>query len=145
MSEFNFGLYLKIAADRMMNTCHTYDCAKSAEKMMDWDCAGDDNKAWQEGPFLSTGANEPQISHEGPYCLRVRDFSVAVFNTILEDPKISPNGGIELEFSDKGAEVLLSELFIVFQFSALEAYDFWCYQNALEMGKVFKIDTDKFT
>ena len=67
----------------MLAATLTFDHARSAEKMADWHCVGEDNPAWKEGPYLSLSAIEEDINHNYPYCFRTRVEFCAVSGIVI--------------------------------------------------------------
>lgn len=138
MGTFNFQAYLKVAANRIIKMCHVFDYAKCIEKMTNFDCAGNENSAWKEGPFLFTlYEKQPKLTYDIPYCFQHSFICADITGKYWE--------GNPDDYPKNESEKLLSGLSIVYQFSVLEAYDFWCYENELKSGAIYTIDTDKFS
>jgi len=120
--------YLDKSGKAMLAACLTFDYARAAEKMTDWHCVGEDNDAWEEGPYLSAGANEKQIDRNRPYCLRTSDeFAVAAEIVIGPNPIKSENGGIEAPLPPKDVhesrvEPAISKLAIIEQFELFKEF-----------------------
>ncbi|WP_143543354.1 hypothetical protein, partial [Salinicola salarius] len=58
-------------AHRAMNQVSiVFDLARAAEKMCEWKNVGSSNKAWSEGPFIETPANQRTIDRSFPYIVR---------------------------------------------------------------------------
>lgn len=114
MSERNsvrlYGEYAKRAGSALCSATFVCDHAISAEKMTSWSCVGVDNLAWTEGPFLSPGANKPQIDRSRPYCLKTSlETSVACQLVLGESPDTGANGGVKLPIEPSEANTWLSE------------------------------------
>lgn len=45
--------FLKKINEAALDSAWVFDLARSAEKMLDPNCCGDDNLAWKYGPYLS--------------------------------------------------------------------------------------------
>lgn len=113
----------------ILNCCYAFDNAKSAEKMFDFNCIGEDNIAWKEGPFISAPANAKQIDHTHPYCLRCStEFSIAigVVNKYIPS-NIKKNGGKEITLpkpneNNSRVESIISKLTIIEQFEIYKEF-----------------------
>jgi len=114
--------YLTCSAKAMFAACIVYDNARSAEKMADWGCVGEDNKAWRDGPYLSAPPNRKQIDRSHPYCFKTSPESEkAAFIVMGSNPKKCENGGVRIPLPPKGAgnsivEPIISKLAILEQF-----------------------------
>lgn len=93
--------YIKDLGEAILAACFVYDNARSAEKMLEWENLGNDNAAWtKEGPYISAGANQEQINHEHPYCLRIsKEFAMAGHLVLGDYPKQEKNGGYAVPLS----------------------------------------------
>ncbi len=106
-----------------------YDLSTAADKMMAFDCVGENNDAWKVGPFLSAGANEVQIDRSRPYCLAIsKETSVSISLVLGPEPKVGKNGGVQLSHDSSSnefgkAERIVSKLIIIEQFEIFK--DFW--------------------
>jgi len=121
----DFNRYVEAAGKALLEAMLVYDLATAADKMMSFDCTGDDNDAWKEGPFLSAGKGELQIDRSRPYCLAMsKEFSVSSTLVIGPDPIVKSNGGVEYPFKEsRNAEMTISKLIIIEQFEIFK--DFW--------------------
>jgi len=112
----------------MLAACLTYDNARSAEKMADWHCVGEDNVAWIEGPYLSAGANQTQIDHSHPYCFKTSDeFGVVAGIVMGANPAKLENGGVRIPLPPKDkhesrVEPVISKLAIIEQFELFKEF-----------------------
>lgn len=79
--------YVDRSGKAMLAGCWTYDNARAAEKMLDWENIGEDNKAWNEGPYLSAGAGQKEIDRVRPYCFRMSEHFSTVANMVMGPPK----------------------------------------------------------
>lgn len=119
--------YKRKANESILKVCWVYDLARSAEKMMDWSCVGEDNLAWQEGPFLSAPANKQSIDRSFPYYIKTsRELSVAC-SLVIEDPTPNERGGVKIPMppidpKKSNAENLLSKLSIIEQFELFKEF-----------------------
>jgi len=122
----DFERYVEAAGQSLLAAISVYDLAIASNKMMSWDCVGDDNDAWKQGPYISAGQGEQQIDRTRPYCLMVsKEFSVSCRLVIGPDPKVGSNGGVRLPLA-KGfseAEKTIAKLIIIEQFEIFK--DFW--------------------
>jgi hypothetical protein len=120
--------YLDKSGKAMLAACLTYDTARSAEKMSDWHCVGEDNDAWKTGPYLSAGANQKQIDRSHPYCFKTSDeFNIVASIVMGSNPKKEENGGskIPLPPRDKNEsriEPVIAKLAIIEQFELFKEY-----------------------
>lgn len=124
----DFQRFVDTAGQALLSAISVYDLAAAADKMMSFDCVGDDNNAWKEGPYISAGAGEVEIDRSRPYCLKVsKEFSVSATLVIGPNPSPSNNGGVKLPFSEStdfgDAERTISKLIIIEQFEIFK--DFW--------------------
>ena len=58
--------FLKKINEAALDSAWVFDLARSAEKMLDPNCCGDDNLAWKDGPYLSAPANEKRNHKNSP-------------------------------------------------------------------------------
>jgi len=120
--------YLDKSGKAMLAANLTFDYARSAEKMAYWHCIGEDNDAWKEGPYLSSGANDKQIDRSHPYCLRSsEEFDVVAGIVMGPKPKKSANGGVKIPLPPKGihesrVEPVISKLAIIEQFELFKEF-----------------------
>ncbi|MDP2580574.1 hypothetical protein Q8W37_11575 [Shimia thalassica] len=125
----DYQRYVEAAGKALLAAMSVYDLATASNKMMSFDCVGDDNDAWKDGPFMSAGKGEVQIDRSRPYCLAIsKEFSVSATLVIGPNPTISRNGGVKLPFSEGSnefgnAEKTISKLIIIEQFEIFK--DFW--------------------
>jgi len=138
-----YASYLKESDIYMLSLYNSMDFAVAAEKMFSWDNLGEDNAAWKEGPYISSGANEKDIDHSKPYCIRLSDENSFLSNYILgPNPKIEKNGGCKM-LDDRSlikTTTIISTVAINMQFSLLEAFEFdtvleYMTSNSLEKEK----------
>jgi len=102
---------------------------------MEWNCIGDENVAWKEGPYLSAGANAVEIDRTRPYCLMLSEEMSVVSGIVVgpaEDAKKEEHGGIRIPFLDaptnpRFVEANVAKLAIIEQFELfkdfLETFD----------------------
>lgn len=120
--------YLETSGKAMLAAALTYDSARAAEKMTDFHCVGDDNKAWQEGPYLSSGANQKQIDRTHPYCFRSSvEFSTVAGIILGPNPNKAANGGVPIPLPPKDknesrVEPVISKLAIIEQFELFKEF-----------------------
>lgn len=95
--------YLDKSGKAMLAAAMTFDYARASEKMADWHCVGEGNLAWKNGPYLSSPANEDEISHNYPYCFRTsKEFGIVAGIVMGENPEASENGGVKIPLPPKG-------------------------------------------
>ena len=105
-----------------------YDSARAAEKLADPNCAGRNNVAWQEGPFLAAYANHEALDYERPYILRTSDEHGAAAGIVMgEEPERSSNGGIRIPLppaNQKGSRIepVIAKLIIIEQFELFKEF-----------------------
>jgi len=120
--------YANISGKAMIAACMAYDHARSSEKLTDWKCIGDNNPAWTIGPFVSAGANNQQIDHTHPYCIKTSDeFNKALGLVLGPNPERSANGGFRLPLPLKGksesqVEPVIAKLAIIEQFELFKIF-----------------------
>lgn len=120
--------YLDKSGKAMLAACLTFDHARAAEKMVDWHCVGEDNDAWKEGPYLSTGANHKQLDRSHPYCFRASAEFGAVAGIVMgPNPKKSDNGGVQIplpakDIHESRVEPVISKLTIIEQFELFKEF-----------------------
>lgn len=121
----DFDRYLETSGRALLDAMSVYDLATASSKMTSFGCVGDDNDAWNEGPFLSAGRDEVQIDRSRPYCLRIsKEFSVSATLVLGPNPPLSANGGVALPVSgSRSVETTISKLIIIEQFEIFK--DFW--------------------
>lgn len=120
--------YLDRSGKAMLAVMLTYDHARAAEKMADFNCIGDNNAAWEKGPYLSSGANQKQIDRTHPYCFRTSDeFSIVSKMVLGPNPKKHKNGGVRIPLPPKDehnsrVEPVISKLAIIEQFELFKDF-----------------------
>lgn len=128
MTELNntesLDKYVDKANKAMLEGCWTYDNARAAEKMLDWDNIGEDNNAWKEGPYLSAGAGVKEIDRTRPYCFRVSEQFSVVASMIVPSNK---SGKAKLPLpplSEQRSKVepVISKLIIIEQFELYKEF-----------------------
>ncbi|MCL1127759.1 hypothetical protein [Shewanella surugensis] len=120
--------YLDKSGKAMLSATMTFDYARSAEKMTEFNCIGKDNLAWKEGPFISSPANMPDIDRSYPYCFKTsKEFAMTAQLVLGENPKVSENGGVKIPLPPKDehesrVEPVLAKLAIIEQFELFKEY-----------------------
>ena len=120
--------YLEKSGKAMLAACLTYDNARTAEKMADWHCVGEDNEAWKQGPYLSAGANQRKINRSHPYCFKTSyEFRVVAGILMGPNPERSENGGVKIPLPPKDlresrVEPVISKLAIIEQFELFKEF-----------------------
>lgn len=111
--------FLKKINEAALDSAWVFDLARSAEKMLDPNCCGDDNLAWKDGPYLSAPANEKEIIRTHPYCFKTSNEMSVLSAMILGDkPTRNKNGGIKAPFKSipngvSRAEPVIAKLAII--------------------------------
>lgn len=134
--------YIRESDQYMHSLFMCMDNAWSAEKMYDWSNLGEKNKAWVEGPYISAGANRPQIDRTQPYCLRLSSASSRLAGyQIGPQPKVGKDGGVALSSQQEriNANVIIPTVAVCMQFALLEALDItlftdWATRNAIDLN-----------
>lgn len=128
MTELNniegLDKYVDKANKAMLAGCWTYDNARAAEKMLDWDNIGEDNDAWKEGPYLSAGGGVKEIDRTRPYCFRVSEQFSTVASMIVP-PNKSGKAKLPLPpLSEQRSKVepVISKLIIIEQFELYKEF-----------------------
>jgi len=130
-------------SDQYMHSLYMcMDNAWAAEKMYDWGNLGDDNPAWKDGPYISAGANSPQIDRSHPYCLRLSSSSSSLAGyQIGPNAEIGEHGGVPAghERDRIRASAIIPTVAIGMQFSLLEALDIdlflgWAGINGVDLS-----------
>lgn len=128
VSEANIEEYMDRSGKAMLAAGLTYDNARAAEKMADWHCVGDDNVAWKEGPFLSSGANKKQIDRSHPYCFKTSNEFGAIAGIVLgPNPPREENGGVLIPLpprdrNESRVEPVIAKLAIIEQFELFKEF-----------------------
>lgn len=136
--------YRLISLKRQAQIMIVSDCNTIIDKLTVWQNKGKDNPVWQTAPTLTAGANnEDRIFDDVPYAIGLSEYTSALLEKLVTDSPINENGGksCPIEIVD---HTILPTLSITTQFSILEYFEIEQYRKALQNGKVFDIDTDKF-
>lgn len=117
--------YVETAGVALLDAMSVYDLATASSRMMSFDCLGDDNDAWREGPFLNAGAGEAQIDRTRPYCLMVsKELSVSLTLVLGPRTRGTDQNGVRLPMSKgSSSEKTIAKLIIIEQFEIFK--DFW--------------------
>ena len=140
MSEIRDDLtaYRERAETAILDVCFLFDRSLAAEKMMNWHCVGRDNPAWQEGPYLSTGAGLPDVDRSGPYCMCLSlETRAAAWLVLGEVAPRDASKGVRIPVSTSGqtewvSNRLAAKLAIIEQF---EIYKDFAQQLGLPFNK----------
>lgn len=95
-------------------------------------------------PSLTVGANnEDRIFDDVPYTIGLSDYTSSLLQELVAKQPVGENGGnpSPIKIAD---DSILPTLSITTQFGILEYFEVEQYRQALQNGKVFDIDTDKF-
>lgn len=122
----NLGDYIDRSGKAMLAGCWTYDNARAAEKMLDWNNIGEDNQAWKEGPFLSAGEGSKEIDRTRPYCFRMSDYFSTVAGIVMGPPRKDFNKVQvplpPLNEQNSKVEPVISKLIIIEQFELFKEF-----------------------
>lgn len=137
-----YSHYIKESDQYMHSLFMCMDNAWAAEKMYDWENIGDANDAWVKGPYISAGANCPQIDKSHPYCLRVSPSSSKLMGyQIGPNPIFGKNGGVAIGHDSEmiKANVIIPTVAICMQFALLESVDvdmfsLWAKENNVDLS-----------
>lgn len=136
--------YKSISLKRQAQIMMVADCNTIIDKLTMWQNKGKDNPIWQTAPTLSAGANrEDRIFEDVPYAVGLSEYTSSLLEKLVSNQPIGENGGkaCPIKVVD---ETILPTLSITTQFGILEYFEVEQYRKALQNGKVFDIDTDKF-
>jgi hypothetical protein len=123
----DFDCYISESDTYMISLIQCMDNAHAAEKLYQWSNIGNDNIAWEIGPYISAGANQKQIDHKNPYCLRMSsDFSKLVAYVIGPNPNIETDGGVTVKNQNDLIEstAIIPTVAINMQYALLESFEF---------------------
>lgn len=129
----DFEVYVKISGRALLSAMWVHDLAAAADKMISLSCAGTDNEAWKEAPYLGSYAGDEDIDRSRSYLLRMsKEFSVASWLVLGPNPQPSKNGGYKLDTFDQPDEFgkaghTIAKLIIIEQFEIWK--DFWKKYN----------------
>ncbi|AMN68448.1 hypothetical protein J3492_08970 [Psychrobacter sp. F1192] len=127
MNKINsLDAYIDRSGKAMLAGCWTYDNARAAEKMLDWDNIGKNNEAWKEGPFLSAGSGQKEIDRTRPYCFRMSEHFSTVASMVVGPPQ-NGVGKIQIPLpplSEQRSKVepVISKLIIIEQFELFKEF-----------------------
>ena len=120
-----WGRYTALADAAILQATLLFDYAVSTEKMMSFACVGEDNSAWKEGPYVSSGAGQEQIDRSTPFCLRVsKETSVAAGIVLGPNPELGQNGGYRLPLLQENAQEWQSEK-VIAKLSMIEQFELY--------------------
>ncbi|WGK83142.1 hypothetical protein PYE51_17405 [Vibrio aestuarianus] len=121
-------LYLDKSSKAMLAATLSFDYARSAEKMTEWNCVGRDNQAWNNGPFLASPANKPDLDRSYPYCFKTsKEFAMTAQIILGDNPEKLEGGGVKIPLPPKDenesrVEPVLAKLAIIEQFELFKEY-----------------------
>ena len=121
-------LYLDKSSKAMLAATVSFDYARSAEKMTEWNCVGKDNQAWKDGPFLTSLANNPDLDRSYPYCFKTsKEFAMTAQIILGDNPEKLEGGGVKVPLPPKDengsrVEPVLAKLAIIEQFELFKEY-----------------------
>ncbi|EMJ97796.1 MULTISPECIES: hypothetical protein [unclassified Leptospira] len=140
----NHSEFINFTRQVLLSWTQAFDLAESARKMLDPRCTGDTNKAWAEGPFLTSPADFPEIVHSHPYVLRTSLYSSKAAELIMgRNPPKEENGGVKIPYQSYDPEVVIAHSMIILTYSALEEYEFSNISEAI-LSNVESFDNEKF-
>lgn len=122
--------YKNLSTKSICDAAMSFDLARSAEKMMNWEYIGDDNPAWKDGPYLSSPANKKEIDRSHPYCMRSSIYMRAIAGIVVED-EFNETGKTKIPASQldpykSRVEPIISKLVIIEQFELFKAFMISC-------------------
>lgn len=126
----NYTNYLNLSTRAICDAVMSFDQARSAEKMMGWEYVGEDNSAWEEGPYLSSGANQKDIDRNHPYCMRSSIYMRAIAGIVL-DNQFSNTGKTHIPTSkikshQSRVEPIIAKLIMIEQFEIFKDFMVSC-------------------
>jgi len=97
---------------------------------MGWEYVGEDNSAWEEGPYLASGANQKDIDRSHPYCMRSSIYMRAIAGIVL-DNQFSDTGKThiptsKLELHQSRVEPIIAKLIMIEQFEIFKDFMVSC-------------------
>jgi len=120
--------YIDKSGKAMLAAGLAYDNARSAEKMAQWEYVGDTNKAWKEGPYLSSPANKKKMDRSHPYCIKTSEEFGMIFRIVLgSNPPQKENGGVRIPLppendNNSRVEPVIAKLAIIEQFELFKEF-----------------------
>lgn len=137
--------YRQLSLKRQAQIMVVSDCNTIIDKLTIWQNKGKDNPVWQTMPSLTSGANkEDLIFDDVPYAVGLSEYTSSLLAMLTQNEKIGSNGGYKCPIDIVDKEILPT-LSITTQFGLLEYYEVETYRTALQKGKIFDIDTEKFS
>lgn len=127
MSKYN--KYIELSTKAMCDATMSFDMARSAEKMMSWQCIGKENPAWIEGPYLSSPANEKQIDRSFPYCIRSSIYMQVLAGIVVDGPSNdgkTPIPARKIDPNKSRIDPIISKLIIIEQFELFKDFMISC-------------------
>lgn len=122
--------YVDLSTKAICDVAMCFDLARSAEKMMSWEYIGNDNKAWTEGPYLTSPANKKDIDRSHPYAMRSSIYMQKIAELVV-DNKFNKNGKTSMPISkiesyQSRVEPIISKLLIIEQFEIFKDFMVSC-------------------
>lgn len=118
--------YLALASEAIMQASLACDYARSAEKMLKWECVGEVNEAWKVGPFISAPSASPQINRRFPYIISTSIETRKIAEITVSGPP-SGNGGYKIDLPDNvdssnRSEHVISRMAIIEKFEIFKFF-----------------------
>lgn len=136
--------YRYLSLKRQAQIMMVADCNTIIDKLTIWQNKGKDNPVWQIMPTITAGEGRENIIFDDvPYAIGLSEYTTSLVSklTSSQDQNNSEGSSCPIDIVDSE---ILPTLSITTQFGLLEYYEVETYRLALEKGKLFDIDTDKF-
>lgn len=122
----NYSRFIALSNKAICDVAMSFDLARAAEKMMHWEYIGNDNPAWNEGPYLSSPANKKNIDRSHPYCMRSSIYMQKIAELVV-DNKFDGTGRTSMPISQiepyqSRVEPIISKLLIIEQFELFKDF-----------------------
>lgn len=122
----SYSRFITLSNKAICDVAISFDLARSAEKMMNWEYIGNDNKAWSEGPYLSAPANKKDIDRSYPYCMRSSIYMQKIAELVV-DNNFNETGKTPMPISSiepyqSRVEPIISKLLIIEQFELFKDF-----------------------
>ena len=114
------------------------------DKLTIWQNKGKDNPVWEKMPTITAGEGKENIIFDDvPYAIGLSEYTSSLVSELASKKVQNNSEGYSCPIDIVDTEILPT-LSITTQFGLLEYYEVETYRIALEKGKLFNIDTDKF-
>lgn len=126
----DYSKYLDLSTKSICDAAVSFDLARAAEKLMSWECVGDDNPAWKDGPYLFAPANKKNINRSHPYIMRSSIYMQVIAGVVVDNQfdgsGKTPIPMSTLEAEQSRVEPIISKLVIIEQFEIFKDFMISC-------------------